>query len=522
MSASAHNATRPGDPPPEAPRADAGAVGVWSIGVAVYFVAVIFRTSPGRGRPRRGRPLPRGRLPALSTFSILQLLVYAGMQIPVGLLVDRLGTKKVLSIGAVLFTAGQLGFAFSPSYGTALASRALLGCGDAMTFISVLRLGTRWFPARRGPLVAQLAGLVGMAGNLVSTLVLSRLLHGVGWTAAFAGSALAGAVVLVLTLLFLKDHPEGQEPEPSAHRGAAYVRRQIAASWREPGTRLGLWVHFTTQFPAMVFLLLWGLPFLVEAQGLSRATAGELLTLVVLSNMVIGLVYGQIVARHHAARLHAGAGHGERHRAAVGGHAGLPRATTRRCGSLLVLCAVLGACGPASMIGFDFARPANPPERQGTASGITNMGGFIASMTTPVRDRCAAGRDRGRLHRGVQRRVRAAGARGEPDPAAAGGGRRGGSGSGWWRAAWRRCTCPRPEPGAFRLPTRPHSAGRPVTPWGRSPSAACAGRVATASPRSSAGSPPPGPGRPPSSPGPPTASGGPGRRRDGRRSPSRG
>ncbi|CAM5393746.1 MFS transporter [Streptomyces californicus] len=49
---------------------------------------------------------------------------------------------------------------------------------------------------------------------------------------------------------------------------------------------------------------------------------------------------------------------------------------------LVVLCVVLGACGPASMVGFDFARPANPPERQGTASGIVNMGGFIASMTT--------------------------------------------------------------------------------------------------------------------------------------------
>ena len=49
---------------------------------------------------------------------------------------------------------------------------------------------------------------------------------------------------------------------------------------------------------------------------------------------------------------------------------------------LVMLCVVLGACGPASMIGFDFARPANPPERQGTASGIVNMGGFVASMTT--------------------------------------------------------------------------------------------------------------------------------------------
>jgi MFS-type transporter involved in bile tolerance (Atg22 family) len=43
---------------------------------------------------------------------------------------------------------------------------------------------------------------------------------------------------------------------------------------------------------------------------------------------------------------------------------------------------VLGACGPASMIGFDFARPANPPERLGTASGIVNIGGFTASVLT--------------------------------------------------------------------------------------------------------------------------------------------
>ncbi|EMF52685.1 MULTISPECIES: MFS transporter [Streptomyces] len=364
----------PGDPP-----GGRRALAVWGVGVSVYFVAVIFRTSLGVAGLDAADRFHVGAS-ALSTFSILQLLVYAGMQIPVGLLVDRLGTKKVLTLGVLLFTAGQIGFALSPSYGTALASRALLGCGDAMTFISVLRLGSRWFPARRGPMIAQMAGLVGMAGNLVSTLLLARLLHGVGWTAAFAGSSVAGLVVLVLTLLFLKDHPDGHEPEPFPHHGAAYVRRQIAASWREPGTRLGMWVHFTTQFPAMVFLLLWGLPFLVQAQGLSRGTAGELLTLVVLSNMVVGLVYGQIVARHHTARLPLALG-------TVLATAAVWASTILYPGEhapmwlLLVLCGVLGACGPASMLGFDFARPANPPERQGTASGITNMGGFVASMT---------------------------------------------------------------------------------------------------------------------------------------------
>ncbi|WP_320784871.1 MFS transporter [Streptomyces sp. CRN 30] len=365
----------PGDPP-----GGRRAIAVWCVGVSVYFVAVIFRTSLGvAGLDAADRFHVNAS--ALSTFSILQLLVYAGMQIPVGLLVDRLGTKKVLTLGVVLFTVGQLGFALSPSYGMALASRALLGCGDAMTFISVLRLGSRWFPARRGPLVGQLAGLAGMAGNLVSTLVIARLLHDVGWTAAFAGSSVLGVVVLVLMVLFLKDHPEGHEPPPVRHHGAAYVRRQIAASWREPGTRLGMWVHFTTQFPAMVFLLLWGLPFLVEAQGLSRATAGDLLTLIVLSNMVVGLVYGQVIARHHAARLPLALG--TVLTTAVAWAATLAYPGDRApMWLLVVLCVILGACGPASMIGFDFARPANPPERQGTGSGITNMGGFVASMTT--------------------------------------------------------------------------------------------------------------------------------------------
>ncbi|MFI1014620.1 nitrate/nitrite transporter [Streptomyces sp. NPDC020965] len=366
----------PGDPP-----GGRRAAAVWGIGVAVYFVAVIFRTSLGvAGLDAADRFDVNAS--ALSTFSILQLLVYAGMQIPVGLMVDRFGTKKVLAFGALLFTVGQLGFALSPSYGTALAARALLGCGDAMTFISVLRLGSRWFPARRGPLIGQVAALFGMAGNLVSTMLIARLLHDLGWVTTFAGSSVAGAVVVVLVLLFLKDHPEGHEPAASGrHAGAAFVRKQIALSWREPGTRLGMWVHFTTQFPAMVFMLLWGMPFLVEAQGLTRETAGSLLTLVVLVSMVVGLVYGQIIARHHSARVPLALG-------TVAATALVWAATVIHPGDqapmwlLITLCVVLGACGPASMIGFDFARPANPPQRQGTASGIVNMGGFTASMTT--------------------------------------------------------------------------------------------------------------------------------------------
>ncbi|CAG7651970.1 MFS transporter [Actinacidiphila bryophytorum] len=365
----------PGDPP-----GGKRAVLVWGVGTMVYLVAVVHRTSLGVAGIDAADRFHIGAS-ALSSFSILQVLVYAGMQIPVGLLVDRLGTKRVLMLGAVLFTSGQLAFALSHSYGMALAARAVLGCGDAMTFVSVLRLGSRWFPARRGPMIAQGAALFGVAGNLVSTVALSRLLHSAGWTPTFLGTAVGGAFVLLLVALFLKDHPEGYEPAPAEHSGLAFVRRQIAASWAEPGTRLGMWTHFTTQFSGMVFLLLWGLPYLVEDQGLGRGTAGSLLTLVVLANMVFGMVFGQLISRHRGARMPLTLG-------VIGATAAMWAVVLGWPGGqdptwlLVLLCVVLGACGPGSMIGFDFARPANPPERFGTASGIVNIGGFTASMLT--------------------------------------------------------------------------------------------------------------------------------------------
>lgn len=365
----------PGDPP-----GGRRAALVWGVGTLVYLVAVVHRTSLGVAGIDAAHRFHIGAS-ELSTFSILQVLVYAGMQIPVGLMVDSLGTKRVLLLGTTLFSTGQAAFALSHTYGTALAARAVLGCGDAMTFVSVLRLGSRWFPARRGPLVAQGTALFGVAGNLVSTVVLARLLHSAGWTPTFLGTAIGGAGVMVLIALFLKDHPEGYAPPRAAHAGVAYVRRQIAEAWREPGTRLGMWTHFTTQFSGMVFLLLWGMPFLVESQGLSRGAAGGLLTLVVVASMVFGMLFGQLIARHHGLRMPLTLGVIASTTAAWAVTLAWPGGRDPSW-LLVTLCVVLGAGGPASMIGFDFARPANPPERFGTASGIVNVGGFVASMLT--------------------------------------------------------------------------------------------------------------------------------------------
>ncbi|WP_371517904.1 nitrate/nitrite transporter [Kitasatospora sp. NBC_01300] len=353
----------------------------WSIGVSVYILAVIHRTSLGVAGLDAADRFGIGAS-ALSTFSILQVLVYAAMQIPVGLLVDRIGPRRVLLLGVVLLSFGQLAFAFSSSFAPALASRAVLGCGDAMTFISVLRLAARWFPAARNPFVAQLTGLAGMGGNLITTVVLAQALHREGWTPTFTAIALLGVAVFALVALFLKEAPAAAV-RPVEHPPAPRpnVGRQVRACWREPGTRLGLWVHFTTQFPGNAFGLLWGLPYLVEAQGLSRAEAGGMLTLLVLSNMAFGFLFGRVLSVSARARM----------------PIVLTVITATALGWALVLAwpgghppiwllsaiiVVMGSNGPASLVGLDYARARNPVERLGTASGIVNMGGFIGTMIT--------------------------------------------------------------------------------------------------------------------------------------------
>ncbi|MGW2249408.1 MFS transporter [Kitasatospora sp. NPDC001660] len=372
----------PAEPPaaPASPPGGRAAWLAWSVGVSVYVLAVIHRTSLGVAGLDAAERFGIGAS-ALSAFSILQVLVYAAMQIPVGLLVDRFGPRRVLLLGVLLLSTGQLAFAFSSSFAPALASRAVLGCGDAMTFISVLRIAARWFPAAKNPFVAQLTGLVGMGGNLITTVVLAQVLHSEGWTPTFAAIALLGVAVFALVALLLKDSPTGGLPVEQRPGSRPKTGRQVRECWREPGTRLGLWVHFTTQFPGNAFGLLWGLPYLVEAQGMTRGEAGGLLTLLVLSNMSFGFVFGRVLSFSPRARMPivlsviAATGLGWALVLAwPGGHPPV--------WLLVGIILVMGGNGPASLVGLDYARAGNPVERLGTASGIVNMGGFIGTMIT--------------------------------------------------------------------------------------------------------------------------------------------
>jgi MFS family permease len=358
-------------------RASRRAWAVWSVGLLAYAVAVFHRGSLGVTGVAAQEHFGAGAS-ALSLFLVLQLAVYAGLQVPVGLAVDRLGSRRMVTAGALTMAVGQLVLALADDVPTAVAARVLVGAGDAMTFISVLRLVPLWFPGRAVPVVTQLTGILGQAGQLVAALPMVALLQATSWRTTFLGAAAVGVLVALLVAVALRDAPPGAQLRPPV--GIPEVRRNLALAWREPGTRIGMYTHLVTQFSGTVFALLWGFPFLVVGQGLAPGTAGLLITALVVVGMLFGPVLGQLCARWPLRRSVLVFG-------VLGATVAAWTAVLLWPGPapmplLVVLVLVLGTNGPGSMIGFDYARTENPAERLGSANGVVNVGGFLASLLT--------------------------------------------------------------------------------------------------------------------------------------------
>jgi sugar phosphate permease len=350
---------------------------VWGAAVLAYVVAVMQRSSLGVAAVEA---TDRFAISAsvLSTLAVVQLVVYAALQIPVGVVLDRVGPRALIAGGAALMVLGQCAVAFAEHFALAVVGRVLVGAGDAMTFISVLRLLPQWFAGRILPQVSQWTGNVGQLGQLLSAVPFAWLLHDLGWGPAFGVAAATALFSLLVTLAVVRDTPLGGAPISEAESWG-HALREARHALRRPGTQLGFWSHFTVQSPGSMFALLWGFPFLVSGLGYSSGQAAALLSLLLISGVIAGPVLGVLTARYPMRRSSLVLG-------IVAMTAitwGVVLASPEPPGIWLVciLIVVLGVSGPGSIIGFEFARAFNPMRSQGSATGIVNVGGFVASFT---------------------------------------------------------------------------------------------------------------------------------------------
>ena len=338
-----------------------------------YVIAVIQRSSLGVAALEASTRFEVSAA-TLSALAVFQLAMYALMQIPAGIFLDRFGTKAALTLGTLVMGMGQLVVAVVPVFGFAVAGRIFVGLGDAFIFISLVRIVNAWFKGKTASRTQQIVANVGQLGQIFSALPFHLVLTQMGWTPAFAMlSSLALIAVLAVLTLLVEPH---YASSPRSLKDALFLLRKNLG---HPATRMGFWTHFSLQSSGSSFILLWGYPFLVKAQNLNPSIATALLS----SFVFIGFVFGPYISGL-AARF-------PTRRSNVVLAIGLVIATSwllvclssssLPLAGLLLFVLVIGIGGPASILAFDYSRRFIEPGHQGSANGFINMGGFVAAFS---------------------------------------------------------------------------------------------------------------------------------------------
>ncbi|WP_243794205.1 MFS transporter [Saccharopolyspora gloriosae] len=366
-------ATPAGTGPPSAPPGSGSRQAwlIWGAAVLTYLAAVFHRGTLGVAGPLAIERFEVGPA-ALSAFTVLQVGIYAAMQIPTGLLVDRFGSRRILTAAVLLLGCGQLLFALATSYPMGLLARGVLGVGDALTWVSILRLVATRFSARQYALVATVSAALGALGGVAATFPLTALLGALGWTWTFLLVGAITAAYAAVTAGVVRDVPG----TTSGGQDAGEILRKVRSAWAIPGTRLAFWAHFGTMFVPNALSLLWGYPYLVEAVGVPPATASVVLSLLIIGQVAGGPFVGALIGRFPACRMPIVLGY-----LAGNGLAWLVLLSFARP-PLAVVCAaflVFAMGGPVSSIAFALVRDYNPISQVGTATGIANVGGHSAT-----------------------------------------------------------------------------------------------------------------------------------------------
>lgn len=328
----------------------------------------------------------------LGMISSIQYLLYMILQIPVGVLADRLGPARLLVVGMMLDGIGTLGFSLSNSFSILLVSRAVVGFGDALIWVNiVLILGRRFAPTEFGAVL----GMVGTGGNLgalLTTIPLASWIAAAGWRVPFGvlgASILAVGLADFTVLNGLKPRrntalaltTQAINPEPGIRVQPVQVRALLGIVVKDKLSWFTFMCHCGSMGAYLGFTSVWAVPYFMDIYGISRVVASTFSFAAFLGAMVGGPVTGAISDKLKKRRgpyivLQS-----------IGLIAwlsftvfdGSPPKAWAYIAMFLIGC----LCG-ASLLTFAVIRDQVPAERSGVASGFANTGGYLSAVLVPV------------------------------------------------------------------------------------------------------------------------------------------
>lgn len=268
----------------------------WGVAAMLFFYAFFLRVSPSVMIDPLMRDLGVGAA-VLGNLSAFYFYAYAGLQIPVGLTLDRWGPRRVLSIAAAFAALGSLCFAAAETILLIYLGRLMIGAGCAFGFVGSLKLASVWFPTDRFARLSGMTLMLGMFGGILGQGPLAYVVEAVGWRPALAAAGLAGGGLSLAIWLVVRDRPAHHPaPDPAAPRP-----RVLAALGRVLG-RPQNWalacVGAATTAPLLAFAGLWGVAWLMQVHGMARPRAAATASL-----LLIGWALGSPLAGALSDRL---------------------------------------------------------------------------------------------------------------------------------------------------------------------------------------------------------------------------
>jgi sugar phosphate permease len=353
---------------------------VWALGAALYLIAFYQRVAPAVITQELSRDfaLSAGALGNLSAFYFYSYVV---VQIPTGLLADRWGPRRMLTLGAGLTAAGTLVFALAPGVGWANAGRLAIGAAAGVAFVSMLKLASHWLPARQYAFASGVALFTGVVGATLAGPPLRIAVDAFGWRAVMAVSAVVTAIVAAAIWVIVRDDPsEKGYASYHAHGSLHAPAGSMLAQLREVMAYRNTWILFLAPGAlsgiVLTFAGLWGVPFLVTHHGFGTRGAATLT-----SAMLVAWSLGSMLFGPWSERLH------RRKPLMIGGLAAAMAlwalvlfVPALPAGLLVALLLAVAFASSAFIISFVFARESVPARLAGTVSGITNMGVMLGGM----------------------------------------------------------------------------------------------------------------------------------------------
>jgi MFS family permease len=356
---------------------------VWGIAALFYLTGFYQRVSPAVMTSELMRDFGLGAK-SLGSLSAFYFYFYVAMQVPVGVLIDSWGARKLLFWGALSAAAGTFLFGATSDFALACVGRAIVGGATAAGWLVLLKLATHWFPARRFAMLTGLGLFFGNIGALFAQVPLRLLIEHFGWRNVVLGSATILLAVCAAVWLFVQNDPAEAglaSHAPDALRGQdRRTMRALLGGFRKVFAYRNTWFIFFAQGgivgPILAFTGLWGTPFLRARYGLQPAEAAAVCSVMIVCWAVASPLSGALsdrIGRRKPIYLLGAIG-------SAAGWASMLYIPSLPLPIFIAVAALTSFSSGAVVLGFAYAKESVPVQFLGTISGAINIGNMIGPM----------------------------------------------------------------------------------------------------------------------------------------------